>query len=66
MQKNQVVKQDIESWNWGFKDGLDGEPAHPAPERRGLDGLSYASGYIEGKAKREKSEHVFDASPRTE
>nr|WP_294556667.1 hypothetical protein [uncultured Rhodopila sp.] len=49
-------------WQRGYDDGFDGKPAAPgspdAPRASGwvCDELAYSSGYIEGKADREKRE----------
>ena len=43
------IRQDPESWEAGYQDGLDGIKSRPSkvPDR-----LAYSSGYIEGKAVR--------------
>ena len=44
-----MIRQDPESWEAGYQDGLDGIKSRPSsvPDR-----LAYSSGYIEGKAVR--------------
>jgi hypothetical protein len=42
------VRQDSLAWQQGFDDARAGKPARC---RRGLDRLSYESGYAEGKAR---------------
>ena len=64
-----AIKQDVESWQAGYQHGMNATPAHSNPRLLGLDGLSYSSGYIEGKAKRQERilcQRDFDASARTE
>jgi hypothetical protein len=46
-----IVRQDKQSWNKGRADAMRGVPSK-CP--KGLDGLAYSSGYIEGKAQRAK------------
>ena len=46
-----MIKLHKESWNKGSADGMRGVPSK-CP--KGLDGLSYSSGYIEGEAQRAK------------
>lgn len=50
-----LISLDCLSWDAGFIDGEKGKP-HNVPA--GVDGLSYASGFIEGKAKRQKTLEV--------
>jgi hypothetical protein len=42
---------DKDDWEKGFQAGQAGEPNQPPP---GLDGLAWASGYIEGQARQKK------------
>lgn len=44
------VWQKADDWQAGFDAALAGQPANPVP--KGLDGLSWFSGWIEGDAKR--------------
>ncbi len=44
-----TIRQDAQSWSHGRQDGRNGRQWHPGAS----DGLSYASGYVEGKAERE-------------
>jgi hypothetical protein len=46
-----MIRQDVKSWNKGRADAICGLPSK-CP--KGLDALSYSSGYIEGKAQLEK------------
>jgi hypothetical protein len=46
------VKQDQKDWQKGYDAGVAGKPG-AVP--RGVDGLSWTSGYVEGKAAREKA-----------
>jgi hypothetical protein len=46
-----MIRQDKLSWNRGRADAMAGAPSK-CP--KGLDALSYASGYIEGEAQRAK------------
>ena len=46
-----MIRQDKLSWNQGRADAMRGAPSK-CP--KGLDALSYASGYIEGEAQRAK------------
>jgi len=55
-----MIKQDKQSWNKGRADAMRGLPSK-CPE--GLDGLSYLSGYIEGKAQRAKHPLRVISSP---
>lgn len=45
-----AMKLEKSSWDAGYKAGLAGQSSLPPP---GVDGLSYASGFIEGKAARQ-------------
>jgi hypothetical protein len=51
MQNGPMIRQDKLSWNKGRADAMRGAPSK-CP--KGLDKLSYASGYIEGQAQRAK------------
>jgi hypothetical protein len=46
-----MIEQDKQSWNKGRADAMRGAPSK-CP--KGLDTLSYASGYFEGQAQRAK------------
>lgn len=48
------IEIDRADWIAGFKDGESGRPNAPGP---GIDGYSYASGYVEGAAKRQGYEY---------
>lgn len=57
------VRLDSKAWEAGFRAGEKGLASTPP---QGLDGLSWISGYIEGKAKRQgfDSKHSTVSSPR--
>jgi len=49
-----ILKQDPKAWQEGFDAGERGEPLRRCPyPAKGIDGWSWSSGYIEGKAKRQ-------------
>jgi hypothetical protein len=56
-----MVRQDKLSWSKGRADAIRGAPSK-CP--RGLDALSYASGYIEGQAQRAKRPLRVITSPK--
>jgi hypothetical protein len=45
------VSLERKDWKAGYEAGKAGKPGHAS---KGVDGLSWLSGYIEGKSKREK------------
>ena len=54
-----AVKIDGKSWDMGYTAGLTGQSMHEPP---GVDGLSFISGYIEGKA--DKAKPPSERKPR--
>ena len=56
-----MIRQDKLSWNKGRADAMRGAPSK-CP--KGLDALSYASGYIEGEAQRAKRPLRAISSPK--
>ena len=48
--KDPTIKQDPKAWAAGYATGLAGQTGADAP--RGVDGLAWQSGLIEGKADR--------------
>src|ERR1700722_12845389 len=56
-----MIRQDKLSWNQGRADAMRGAPSK-CP--KGLDALSYASGYIEGEAQRAKRTLRAITSPK--
>jgi hypothetical protein len=48
-----AIQQDLTSWQIGFEAGLAGQAPPTPPD---MDGLSYQSGVIEGKAARQRLE----------
>ena len=56
-----MIRQDKLSWNKGRADAMRGAPSK-CP--KGLDKLSYSSGYIEGEAQRAKRPLRVITSPK--
>lgn len=54
--EGEVMKQDPKAWQAGYDAGKEGK-SPPTP--RGLDGLSFQSGVIEGKAARNQVNQPF-------
>lgn len=52
MEKEVHVKIDADSYNKGFQEGLEFGEFSSIEEPPGVDGYSYYSGLVEGKAKR--------------
>jgi len=52
------VKIDEDSWNAGYNAGYNGEPNQ---EPEGMDGYSFCSGYIEGKARADNPRGIDEA-----
>jgi hypothetical protein len=61
VQNYPMIRQDKLSWNKGRADAMRGAPSK-CP--KGLDALSYASGYIEGQARRAKRPLRVITSPK--
>jgi hypothetical protein len=54
-----TLRQHQASWDEGLADGMAGEPAKYLA---GLDALTYASGYVKGKARRREIDAVNERS----